>query len=278
MHPLARLMPVRAPRTHDARPCRVTNDGSRDQADRPEDEAARERAERRAPDALFRMHGRCERERDRKRRNERLHGDPPGWRADHEAKWGVSGEPAWPRRGGLEFRLQVLFENRHFERDAAIVGEQHAHELVADVQVGRVALGWTFAHRPFLADLLLEIEIELRHRLGVELGDPGVGKLNRLLEIVGALVVFVVHQDAAERFLAEQYLRIVVALGPRHHADAGATEQTLEIAVELLDLGDVHGGVLSLILTLSSVRRTRFEGWRHASPFETPLRGSAGGG
>ena len=40
-------------------------------------------------------------------------------------------------------RLQILFQDRHFEREAALIGEHHADELVADMQVGRVGLGRT---------------------------------------------------------------------------------------------------------------------------------------
>ena len=94
----------------------------------------------------------------------------------------------------------------------------------------------------FSPSCCLQIDVELGDRLGVELGRASAaGQRDRLLEIVGALVVLVVDHDAAERLVAEEHLGIVVALRARHHADARRTEQALQIAVELLDLGDVHG-------------------------------------
>jgi len=103
---LARLVSVRAPRVCDGRAGGVPDDRAGDEADRPEHEAARERAERGLTDAFVRACRRCERKHDGDRRNERFHRAPsPKARSTMGAKWGVSGERPWPRRGDLRFLI-----------------------------------------------------------------------------------------------------------------------------------------------------------------------------
>lgn len=36
----------------------------------------------------------------------------------------------------LELSLEILLQNRHLQRDTAVICEQHADELVTDMQVG----------------------------------------------------------------------------------------------------------------------------------------------
>src|ERR1044072_1660775 len=103
---------------------------------------------------------------------------PPEGATDHEAKWGGSAESAWPRRGGLEFRFEVLLEDRHLDREitSGFLGEHETDELVAPVQVGTVALCRSLPHDELLPEVLLEIDIELRYRLVVELGGLAVSE------------------------------------------------------------------------------------------------------
>jgi hypothetical protein len=47
--------------------------------------------------------------------------------------WSGCGANALPE---VELRLQILFQNRHLDRKAAVVGEYDADEFVAGMQIG----------------------------------------------------------------------------------------------------------------------------------------------
>src|SRR6185436_19122439 len=136
------MVAVRAPRPRDFRPRRVADD------------RARNRADRGTSGALLRacLRGR-ERQCDGSNRDDDLHAAPPPvWR---EASW-----RRMRRQWGAavkELRLQILLEDRHFERDAAVIDEHDADELVAGVQIGRIGLGRALVHHELGAELLLQV-------------------------------------------------------------------------------------------------------------------------
>src|ERR1700730_14217972 len=68
---------------------------------------------------------------------------------------------------------------------------------------------------------------------------------DRHLELKRAVVIFIVDKQDADEFLADIDLGRIVLLRPRHHANPGISEHTLEISVELPDFLNVHGGLQS---------------------------------
>jgi hypothetical protein len=48
----------------------------------------------------------------------------------------IFSENRYPLFGIMRLRLQILLQNRHLDREAAIVGEHHADEFIARVQIG----------------------------------------------------------------------------------------------------------------------------------------------
>ena len=61
---------------------------------------------------------------------------PGVYQGHNVGEWGVSWERMWRDRVALELRLQILLQDRHLDREAAIVREHHADEFVARMQVG----------------------------------------------------------------------------------------------------------------------------------------------
>ena len=71
-----------------------------------------------------------------------------------------------------------------------------------------------------------------------------VGAEDRHLEIVGALVVLVVHEQHADELLADIDLGGIILLRPRPYLNARVVEQPFQIHVDLFDVLHIHGECL----------------------------------